>query len=190
MDPLDEVLAHYGVKGMRWGVRKGSSGGSSQRTSVSTHARNAKAAVKKDIAERRAHETTVRGKPGQMVRVVGGNKHAPHDDAVKARISEQIAKKSTLDALGNKDLQHLVNRMNLEQQYRNLAVKETRQGTGEKVAKQILDHNATDFALAGTLGPHAAMGKVVLNHAFGIATRNKAMSGGVVKDEKSKKEKK
>jgi hypothetical protein len=188
MRTADDVLAHYGVKGMKWGVRKSEHGGASA-GSVSSRAAakvNAtKTAIKKDISERTAHETTVRTKPGQMVRVVGGNKHTPHTDAINARVSEQIAKKNTLDALSNKDLQHLVNRMNLEAQYRNLAVKETRKSAGEKAVGQLLASKHADVALA-KLGPHAALGKKVVNLGFNQATRNKGLEGGKIKDDKKK----
>lgn len=38
---LDEVLAHYGVKGMRWGVRRGSSGSISHPASEDAQAASA-----------------------------------------------------------------------------------------------------------------------------------------------------
>lgn len=184
MRTSEEVLSHYGVKGMKWGVRRSEHGGASS-GSVSSRAvakvNATKTAIKKDIAERTSTETTVRAKPGQLVRVVGGVKNTPHVDAVNARVSEQIAKKSTLDALSNKDLQHLVNRMNLEAQYRNLAVKETRKSAGEKAVGELLASKHADVAFA-KLGPHAAIGKKVVNLGFKQATRNKAMEGGIIKD--------
>jgi hypothetical protein len=174
METIDEVLAHYGVKGMHWGVRKG----------VKGKVETAKSHLKKEVAERTSTETTVRTKPGSMVRVVGGTKRLPHDDAINARIAEQIAKKNTLDALSNKDLQTLVTRMNLESQYRQLAVKETRTSAGERLARQLLDEKG-DAAFA-MLGPHAAIGKKVTEQVFKSATSNKALQGGST-DKKDKK---
>lgn len=183
---VDDILAHYGVKGMHWGSRKGSSSGGSSGGRIASRVKSAHASIKKDIAERTSSETTVRAKPGSMVRVVGGVKRMPHEDAIKARVAEQIAKKNTLDALSNPELQHLVNRMNLESQYRNLASNETRAGAGEKAAKQILESKKADVAFA-KLGPHAAIGKQVVNGVFKNVTGNKAMGGGIVKDKKDKK---
>lgn len=71
-ETADDVLEHFGVKGMKWGVRKNRSG------SASEDAQRADAARKK-------------------IKTGGGTK-----------------------ALSNKELQDLVTRMNLEQQYKKL----------------------------------------------------------------------
>lgn len=95
----EETLAHYGVKGMRWGVRRarGSDG--------------------------RVVETPVSVKttPGKRVKTSGGTGQKPSEDAVRVATARQKAKKSSLDSLSNKELQELVNRMNLEQQYSRLS---------------------------------------------------------------------
>lgn len=79
---VDSVLAHHGIKGMKWGIRKddGSGGGG--------------------------------GKGGS-----GGKASADHETAMgyKNRV-----KAGGVKTLSNKELQDLVNRMNLEQQHRNL----------------------------------------------------------------------
>jgi hypothetical protein len=181
-----DFLAHYGVLGMKWGQHLKDHGVKSTTKKAAT---TAKAAVKKDIKERTSTQTTVRAKPGQLVRVVGGNGRSAHDDAVKARTAEQIAKKNTLDALSNQELQHLVNRMNLESQYRNLASNETRVSAGEKFATDLLSkHDAKiNTALAVGLGPAAPVGKMVIDGALKKATVNKAMLGGKVSDKKKNK---
>ena len=183
-----EIL-HYGVKGMKWGVHRNGASAGTVSSRAKAKVEQTKAAIKKDIDERKGHETTVRAKPGQMVRVVGGNKHAPHQDAVNARVAEQIAKKNTLDALSNAQLKQLTERMNLESQYRNLASRELRQTAGEKAISQLMANPKFDVAVAKVLGPHAAVGKQVANKAFAVATRNKAMEGGTVKGDKDKKDK-
>lgn len=183
-ESLDDILAHYGVKGMHWGVRKDRPSGAPRR-SISDRVNNAKAAVKKDIKERTSTETTVRAKPGQMVRVVGGLKRLPHQDAIAARTAEQIAKKNTLDALSNQDLQRLVSRMNLESQYRNLASNETRVSAGEKYALDLVDKHG-DKAMVVVLGSFAPAGKQVLDFAVKGATANKALAGGKIKNKDSK----
>jgi hypothetical protein len=91
---MSNHLEHHGIKGQKWGVRRANSSG--------------------------PMEVTTRAKPGKMVKAKGGTGHPAHEDAVKAAISRQKAKKSTTDALSSKELQDLVLRMNLEQQYSRL----------------------------------------------------------------------
>lgn len=79
MQDVDNFLAHYGVKGMKWGVRRSDGSGSS-----------------------------------------GSSKPAPHEDAVKAKVFKDKVKKGSTDALSNDELQALVQRMNLEKQYKSL----------------------------------------------------------------------
>lgn len=185
MDTLDEILAHYGVVGMKWGVRRDHGGGDGSVSSRAAAAvRGTRDKIKKDIAERTSTELTVRAKAGRHVQVVGGTKRLPHDDAISARSAEQIAKKNTLDALSNQQLQHLVTRMNLEQQYRNLAGKETRATPGEKFAKKLIEDHG-DVAVS-TLGPAAPIGRMLLKTAA-KGVPNKAMSGGTAGDKKDKK---
>lgn len=95
MDIVEDVLAHYGVPGMKWGVRKKRSSDSGETESVK-----------------------VKTKPGKgIVSVTGGRNQPVSEDAKKARAAMQLAKASGLDAVPNKDLQAAINRMNLEQNY-------------------------------------------------------------------------
>jgi hypothetical protein len=65
---VDDFLAHYGVKGMRWGIRR---------------------------------------KP----------KAPPSEDVQRVKATESKIRRGKTDALSNKELQDVVTRMNLEQQY-------------------------------------------------------------------------
>ena len=87
MGTLDEVMEHFGVKGMHWGVSK--SGPTSS-------------------------------------------------DAQKAKGHRAVIKKSGTKALTNSDLQELVTRMNLEQQYSRLSHQPSKIAAGYKVVKGIL----------------------------------------------------
>lgn len=97
---VDDIL-HFGVKGMKWGVRKkrGSSSSSSSEG----------------------------GKGGKPV----------SEDASKAHGHKTVAKKHGTDALGNKELQELVTRMNLEQQYGRLSSQN--KGRGAKGARFVAE---------------------------------------------------
>lgn len=91
-DRVSKHLAHYGIKGMRWGRRK------SEGTSA----------------------VEVSATPGKKVVAKGGENQPAAPDAVRVAAYKQKAKASTTDALQTKELQELVNRMNLEQQYSRL----------------------------------------------------------------------
>ena len=85
MSDLDTVLAHHGVKGMKWGVRR-------SREQLST-ARKTKASDKALPLSK---------------------------DAMRAKTNRRIAKNGGVGKLSNEELQSLVTRMNLEQQYSRL----------------------------------------------------------------------
>lgn len=91
MDTAND-LTHYGVKGMRWGVRK-------------------------DLSPTPASVTE---RPGRSLKTTGGVNQPATQDAINAAKLRQKAKKSTTDSLSNEELKRLVARMNLEQQYSNL----------------------------------------------------------------------
>lgn len=97
-------LQQYGVKGMHWGVSRSKTADRSP-TAVEVHAR-----------------------PGKAIRTTGGKHHGPNEDAVNAAVTRQKARKSTTDSLSTKELQTLVNRMNLEQQYNRLNAGDARGG--------------------------------------------------------------
>ena len=105
---LDKILAHYGVKGMRWGVRRRSPGSSS--VEVATPA-------------------------GRGVQTRGGSGQRASEDAVRAAIATQKARKSTVSSLSNKELQDLVTRLNLETQFDRLRPRRP----SEQVVKFITD---------------------------------------------------
>src|SRR6478735_507498 len=135
MDPLEEVLAHHGVKGMRWGVRKSrDSGSSSARTDVSI-------AIRKD---------------GKKIKVSGGSGHPASDDALRTLAGRQIAKTSGTHALTNDDLQAVVKRMQLEQSYKQLLEKQPK-SLRDKAVNLILDKGQQELlTLAkGDVGPIA-----------------------------------
>ena len=87
---VQTVLAHHGVKGMRWGVRR-------ERSSSVT------------VSDKRKKVTTK-----------GGHGLPAHSDAVRARTIGQRGRSSGLKALSNEELQEFSKRLTLEQNVRRL----------------------------------------------------------------------
>lgn len=103
MDPVEAVLAHHGIKGMKWGVRRSASA----------------------LARSRA-------------------KGPAHEDAAVAKATAHQIKKGGTSSVSNKDLQALVTRMNLEQQYGKLkANKPSRFKSGHAHVKTVLSVGKT-----------------------------------------------
>jgi hypothetical protein len=130
---VEDILEHHGVKGMRWGVRKD---GSTSSTTTST-----------SKTRRAAKDITVTQRPGKFVRTKGGTKQIADNDAIRVAAARQLAKRSTTDSLSTKQLQEAVTRMNLEQQYSQLAKKADRRGAGQRFVEDMLkDPQVKKFA--------------------------------------------
>lgn len=122
---LDAVLAHHGIKGMKWGVRRDNPSGSSGPTPI-----------------------TINAKPGKKIVTTGG-KHLPtSEDAKQAAIIKQKARASGPQSLSNDEMRLLVNRMQLEQQYAKLNPKQVT--LGEKFLKEYAPQAAL-FGLDASL---------------------------------------
>jgi hypothetical protein len=98
---VENILAHHGVKGMRWGVRRKATVGAQEVI----------------VSDRR-----------KKIKTSGGKGHSAHPEAVRARTTGQIAKKSGVKSLSNKELQEFNNRLNLEQNYKRLAFQDLSAG--------------------------------------------------------------
>jgi hypothetical protein len=96
---ITDPLKHFGIKGMRWGVRKESS------TSSVT------------VRDRR-----------KKLRTSGGKGVPAHPDALRAKRLGQIAKKSGTKALSNEELQTYAQRLQLEQNVKRLTDSEKNPG--------------------------------------------------------------
>lgn len=128
---VESILAHYGVKGMRWGVRK------DKPSAVTT----------------RVTSTKLRGKT--KVKAEGGHKLPAHEDAVRAAVSSQRVKKSGTAALSNQELAEYARRLQLEQQVSSLRsankpaaqkfIAQTLLNTGKQQVTTVVNQTAGDL---------------------------------------------
>ena len=157
MEDVDEFLAHYGVKGMKWGVRR----------------------------NRSAVEVSVKATPGRRVKARGGENQSAHEDAIRAATYKRVATKSTTDALSTKQLQEVVNRMNLEQQYNRLRPTNM-SDLGKDFARKMAAENsnqAADFLTKGVdagVNKYAGIGPRTKEAAMGISLAKKTIKGAAV----------
>ncbi len=99
---VDHILAHHGVKGMKWGVHR------------SLRSRSSPSEVKVKTRSNVQTKTVIRTK--------GGKGLPAHPDAIAAKVVTQKLRKSGMHVLSNDELQKLATRTNLEQQIKRSGV--------------------------------------------------------------------
>lgn len=118
---VENFLAHVGVKGMRWGVR-----------------RSAPTA-----------RVTVTQK-GKKLKAKGGVGRKAAPEAVRVQELRQVRKKSGVSALSNEDLQAYQKRLNLEQNVKQLELKQP--GVSNWIKRTVLrqgDQHVNNVAQTG-----------------------------------------
>lgn len=166
-EEIEEILEHYGTRGMKWGVR-------------------AKAAV--NTRPGQPQPIAIGERAGKPLVTAGGRGHPAVDEAKRAAGLRQLAKKSGVQALTNKELKELNERINLEQNYSKLtsADNQAKLGRGKKfttslmkttggIARTQLTKAANDVAskkIADMLGTRTAAG------AAAAAAAAKKAAGG------------
>jgi len=121
---IEDFLMHHGVKGMKWGViRSKISKATASRGSKEEKPKVAGATQQGKDGKPTNDPLRYTIKPGQKTRAMGGENYPADHDAIRSAVHKQLARASTTDALSDAQLKALVNRMNLEEQYKKLAPK-------------------------------------------------------------------
>lgn len=124
-DDMRCALMHYGVKGMKWGVRRANRKAEKAETKAAIKEAKSDAKASRKAADVQSKISKAvrkdakkdRGEVGVRSKVVGPKKT---EEAKVAADSRKRSSKHGTDVLSNKELQDMVTRMNLEQQYQNL----------------------------------------------------------------------
>ena len=167
------VLKHFGTRGMKWGIRKGAmvapasglSSGSSKPSSLPgrpgasgpSKPRGLPGHLGASGPSAGSSKTGLGGKKSGVLNFRKGNKvgSVTSADASNAKALHATVGKHGTKALSNEDLQKLVTRMNLEQQYNRLSSDSTHAGRDvlgkllSNVAKQQAQSFASQYAAKG-----------------------------------------
>jgi 2'-5' RNA ligase len=123
---VDNDLEHYGVKGMRWGVR-----------------RDPPEAVTPTASSVVPHGNRRKTK----IAIEGGQNHEAHPDALKVAEAKAKLKKSGVAALSNSELKDMQTRLNLETQVAQLT-----SNRGQKFIQRQLEQTGQQTVQAGRSG--------------------------------------
>lgn len=133
---VDELM-HYGIKGMRWGFRKGPP-----------------TAVAPTATSRVPHGDKRKTK----IETEGGQNHPAHDDAIKVARARVKLKKSGTAALSNQELREVADRLRLEEQ-----VKLLMSSKGKKFVQKELESEGKNVAKKAAKSGAKKVGKVAVS---------------------------
>ena len=136
-DSVESVIAHFGTKGMRWGVRKASRTVPTSDNGGQTNITYDPAKTKISIDSKTNKVTATSTSSRDLKRVNKQIARRPSTDAQKAIETQAKIKKGTVRSLSNKELQDLVTRLNLERQLANLQPPSKKQ-VAAKIVKDVL----------------------------------------------------
>ena len=119
------TLEHFGIKGMRWGVRK---------------ERPAPTAVTPSATSKVPHGKKRKTK----IQTEGGENHPAHDDAIKVAVARAKLNRSGTAALSNQELREVANRLQLEAQVATLTT-----SRGQKFVMRELETSTQQLTKKG-----------------------------------------
>lgn len=119
------VIEHFGIKGMRWGIR---------------NRKGEPVSVTPTAASKVPHGKRRKTK----IETEGGQNHPAHEDAIKVAVAKVKLKKSGPSALSNQELRDVANRVQLENQVRVLT-----SSRGKKFVKREFETGTEGLARKG-----------------------------------------
>lgn len=126
----NEELKHYGIMGMKWGVRRGSSSGGSTSSKL------------RKVTPAQLGKVKTAADEGSRISREGGNLVRTYNNVKNARRAEDLSK------LSDAELKSKIDRMNLEQQYSNLSGAKV--SKGQVYAKSALETTGSVLAIGSS----------------------------------------
>lgn len=158
-DVVDDILAHHGIKGMKWGVRN-----TSRQTVQNLQSVRSQTVRKVEVrrAQARSPEVTIRDK-GKKLKTSGGKGLPAHADAIRVREIGQRGKGSGLKTLSDKDLRDYAARLQLEQNVHRLNYNE--KPAAQRFVANLLKTQGSRAAKSASGAAGTAAGKSALRMA-------------------------
>lgn len=141
--PASDVLMHFGVKGMKWGVRRSRSakykelagkGGKSKKLKLTSaqkeRIKKAKIKAKADI---KVAKINAKAKKAEA----RANLQEAKNKEQSAKAKSEASKKKPISAMSNQELQEVINRHNLETQYKKITEVPKKKTNGEKARDYV-----------------------------------------------------
>lgn len=147
IDPSDEFLEHFGVLGMKWGVRK-------DKDRVGKSGAKKDGAIKRHLKKKYALNSDSKK---ELKEVEGKPKKTLDDkamDYLKKKRAERVKNKNKISKMSDTELRQKINRLQMEKQYAQLTGKDKTIGVkvvnsvlgkiGNKVADRVIDRTIID----------------------------------------------
>ena len=131
---MTDYLMHYGVKGMKWGIRK-------DQHSLPYYGVHAARKIKQRTAGNRIKNNSgstinrIRNNRGEITNRIRNYSGSRTSNALKEY------RKKDINEMSDKELRDSINRMNLERQYRSLTKLDV--GFGKSQVNALLDYDAS-----------------------------------------------
>lgn len=175
-----DYLMHYGVKGMKWGIRRTAA---QLGHVVSSGARRVKSAVQTASQKRKAKKQTKQdAKDEETRKIAEANVNARKEAILKSRSAKQLYENA--DLFTTQELQSAYNRLVLERNIASLTPQE--KSKGQKLVDAYINNGEKVAKVLGTTNKMITNAKRFKDLVSGTDTTNKSKkSGGDKKDDNS-----